>query len=983
MLQKQTITIPLGLGVNTKADEKLVEQGQFNLVCENATFKKVGAVQKRQAYKTMSTTYYTPGSTTGTNTGNYTALSNPPTMSAALGKSVFLRNKVGAYLYSHADDFIYKPTYPIPECKVTTTRVYSTKTSVDQTDSTYDSDEDIILAACRSQALSTSDGVFGLVIFDNTNKTTVSVDAQDAVDTGFTRAGVSRVAGISYYYHVYVNSSGALKVDIYDKNGQNPGAQLSQANVGKYPIAICRHSDNSACYVIVPTTTANTGRILKLSGTSISQNQTFTYSGSSWKSATARFNAATSEVYFAYMTGGNQVRQIVFNASAGVATADAALTNATANGSNTSVSYRQDSTNLFINDDETLGTDYRVSGYVPGLTTKYTENFNTWHCSDMVDLSGVKCALAIDRLGSETNFGIGSSQDYAGTTVFARLAQGAGLSLAHGQLTRMCKISSTVAAVAHPVASHVVGAGVAYTMALTFFEIGQDYKSGSRSILGKNLHFNGGFGAEFDGETLFENGFHLPPSAPIVSNSSAGNLTGTFFYKAVLKWVDKNGQVTRSAPSAGLVSTGAIASKQSSITIKSMPFGVKGLACIVEFYRASTTATNYQYCGEARAAMYGNELAFTTPFVDNTADISANAFLYTTGGVLENNPAPAGKFVFQGGDRVFLGGLDDDNELAYSKKKLFGECTNFNDDLRIRFDSAQFNILGGLTAGGYMDGKIIGFKRNSIFCVTGDGPLETGLDNTFSDPELVSAETGCTEPRSVVMGPEGIFFKGDKGIYLLTRGLTTEYIGSGVEEFNTYNVTSACHVDKKNQVVFTVASSDTSKKYMLAYDYYTKQWSVNYGKRCLDGDVVDSDHLILDSASSAPMVQNGSDFLDDSSYQAMRVKTPWIKLSGVQDFARIWRLYILGTFKSAHTLTVMARYDYDSSYVETFAVAPNLSDAQYQYAVHLIKQKCEAVQFEIYDANQSGTGESMELTALTLEVGIRKGAMKLPAARKY
>ena len=71
MLEKSTITIPLGLGINTKTDEKLVEQGKFNLVSENASFDKVGAVKKRQGYVQLATTYYEPDDTVGSGTGSF------------------------------------------------------------------------------------------------------------------------------------------------------------------------------------------------------------------------------------------------------------------------------------------------------------------------------------------------------------------------------------------------------------------------------------------------------------------------------------------------------------------------------------------------------------------------------------------------------------------------------------------------------------------------------------------------------------------------------------------------------------------------------------------------------------------------------------------------------------------------------------------------------------------------------------------------
>jgi hypothetical protein len=224
-------------------------------------------------------------------------------------------------------------------------------------------------------------------------------------------------------------------------------------------------------------------------------------------------------------------------------------------------------------------------------------------------------------------------------------------------------------------------------------------------------------------------------------------------------------------------------------------------------------------------------------------------------------------------------------------------------------------------------------------------------------------------------------FKGEKGIYLLNRGLSTEYIGAPVEAYNSYQVTSAVLLDKKNQVVFTLrGSNDSTQKFVLVYDYFTQQWSVNTGLVAIDSDVIDSNHLLLDS-SSITYTQSTSSFLDNAVAYSEKVVTPWIKVTGIQDYARIWKVLILGKYKSSHNLIVKAYYDYDDSYVETFTISPSNLDAQYQYSCHLRKQKCEAVKFEIYDTNASG--ESMELTALTLEVGVRKGSMKLAATRKY
>jgi predicted DNA-binding protein (UPF0251 family) len=97
----------------------------------------------------------------------------------------------------------------------------------------------------------------------------------------------------------------------------------------------------------------------------------------------------------------------------------------------------------------------------------------------------------------------------------------------------------------------------------------------------------------------------------------------------------------------------------------------------------------------------------------------------------------------------------------------------------------------------------------------------------------------------------------------------------------------------------------------------------------------------------------------------------------------VWSATILGKYKSVHGLRVNVYYDYDETTVTTYTINPSSQDKQYQYRIHLGKQKCEAIQFEIFDIGQQDAGESMELTALTLEVGVKSGSYKLPATRKY
>jgi len=980
-MQRSTITIPLGLGVNTKTDEKLVEAGAFNLVCENASFDKVGAVKKRQGYGVYSSTIFQTFGAPNTSI-NISSLSFKPVTAAAIGSQIFLKNSLGNYYYSHEGNFVQGDSDPIPEASVSSVPILSTKTSIDSQDCDYDQYERILAVGARDgfiQSFGLGVGGTQFALYDIDAKTSVMPsyvsDALGSNRFGFVRAGFTRVSGVSYYHHCFVNSDNILSINTFNKYAQTL-ASFTQANIladgvttaTKGPISAARSSNDQTYFFIVPTTTAATGRFIAISGTTITFNTTFAHVGTGWKSSTACFNSSASRVHFSYIQDSGVVNEIIFNPNGTVFAASVAL----AATSMLTCSYVQGDPFTLILNNATNCSKLFIPSSSLSIVNRFTQNV-----TDTFLINGNQTTFIIDNLDSNTYMSIGSTGLNSGASVNARLDTGTGL-ITVNQIGRAALISSSIAVAPLPRLSSDNGDYKTYTLQLTFLGIQPNYKSGSRSVIGPNLHMVGGIVTEFDGAKNLENGFLIQPKKPTLTGVSVGVLTGAYTYCSVLKYIDKKGQVTRSEPSQ--FTTITVATKIIDINLSITPFGLRARDCKVEIYRSLAGGSTLYFLREFSVDLYSFTSGIVTDATipDNTLDsvISDNTQLYTTGNVLANNPAPASKFMTQGGNRIFLGGLEDENEIAYSKKKLFGESVSFSDFFRIRFDSSQFNIVGGVTAIGYMDDKFIAFKRNSIFFISGDGPNELGANDSFTQPELVSSETGCTDPRSVILTPTGLMFKGEKGIYLLGRGLNTQYIGSAVESYNSFNVNSAVHLDKKNQVIFTLSSGD-----VLVYDYFTQQWSVTTGFQCLDSDNLSGDHLILNASTNIPSIQNSIDFIDGITPYAVKIITPWIKVSGIQDYGRIWKAVIVGKYKTAHTLKVKVYYNYDETYSDSFDILPSVLDKTYQYSMSMIQQKCESMKFEIYDENI--VGESMELTAITLEVGLKTGSYKLPATRKY
>lgn len=504
---------------------------------------------------------------------------------------------------------------------------------------------------------------------------------------------------------------------------------------------------------------------------------------------------------------------------------------------------------------------------------------------------------------------------------------------------------------------------------------------GCRSKVGQSIYFTGGMTVEIDRSKAHENGFILNPHIrQVEQNSGTPNpniADKTFRYIVVYEYIDSFGQITRSAPSPSFEYTASGTAESLTISFNmpllslktSLEDTLEVSAPVAVLYRNTSGGSIFYRIGERILTSNTGGVSSITD-ASSDATIINNEVLYTTGNILENDPAPIGKFSTSGGGRIFVGGLEQDDEIAYSKVQLFGESVSFSDFLRLRITSGTSADKSRLSALGFMDGKLIVFRQNSIYFIQGDGPNETGGGGSFTEPEPISSDVGCIDPRSVLNTPMGLMFKSRKGIYLLDRGLQTSYIGAGVEDFNGEKIKAAIMSEKFNEARF-----HTEQGKVLVFNFYSNQWSYFIDQTTIDADSWKSYPVSIVNDTVMAEYEN---IYDNSS---MTFETPWLKLSGLQDFGRIWSLNILGTYKSTHELQVQAFYDYQDSTPDTYTITPLITDTQYQYRIHLRRQKCESVKFIIKDINP--VGEAMELSALTMEVGLKSGSFKLAASRTY
>lgn len=326
-------------------------------------------------------------------------------------------------------------------------------------------------------------------------------------------------------------------------------------------------------------------------------------------------------------------------------------------------------------------------------------------------------------------------------------------------------------------------------------------------------------------------------SAPTLSGAVASNSTGSltsgalYQYRAVIERIDRSATRFRSAPSA-VISMATGASDDTGTLTVLYPanllrtFGRSSSAFdppqdsrhVVHVYRTQANgSTFYRATPPQGAPILTNG---TTTWIDTISDLQVitRETLYTDGGVLDNNHPPSCRFVAITEDRVWLGGLWDDNQIQSSKIVVPSEAVQFSDDPPFRV------VLPAKCTGlAVQDGVLVAFCETAVYAVQGFGPNDQG-QGEWGSPRCVTRATGCVNERSILETSAGIFFQSTRGIELLPRGLGEPVlIGAPVQ------LTLGSDLVLSAAVVRTGASSTarfvTGSNIVLVYDLDTGAWS--------------------------------------------------------------------------------------------------------------------------------------------------------------
>jgi hypothetical protein len=360
-------------------------------------------------------------------------------------------------------------------------------------------------------------------------------------------------------------------------------------------------------------------------------------------------------------------------------------------------------------------------------------------------------------------------------------------------------------------------------------------------------------------------------------------------------------------------------------------------------------------------------------YVDTMADedLEVKPLLYSSGepgSVVPNGPIASHRICVHQG-RMWAIDDEDPSRLAFTKRRSPGVAAEFSPTLYMVLseDAEAIESIGG---------ALIVFSESKIWAITGEGPDDTGAGE-FYPARLVSSVVGCNIQASVCHTATGLVFAGTDGrIYQVDMSLAVRRIDEPVEDELDGRIVTQIVLDRENQLVrVMLAKTAITHGTQLVYDYAHDRWSPWDGfagvRNCLPTE--DGVYHLAEYSTVAGklLAETQSAWKRNAVAYPLDISTAWIRLQALMGFQRVWWQYVLGTWKSAHSLVMEIYLDYSDTPSETVTIDLSTDPGGYLIRRKLAKQKCTAIKVRLYDADQAGTCESCELTGLEMVVGAK------------
>ena len=409
---------------------------------------------------------------------------------------------------------------------------------------------------------------------------------------------------------------------------------------------------------------------------------------------------------------------------------------------------------------------------------------------------------------------------------------------------------------------------------------------------------------EWDGTALTEAAPLCRPSVQL-DVSAAGSESGTFSLVAIYRWVDSKGRLHRSAPSEA-VSTGAISAKEITAYVhKPLFYALEGLTVSQdlepELYITESNGSTYYLANVATGTNKGKKFydtdddyfwTFSAVVPGQTSDPA----LYSTGASGEElvpEPPPAFRDIKRIGDRLWGVDAEEPTRIWYTKPLVTGYAAEWSTACTLTIGDNAVAIVA-------LAGNPTFLCEAGIWQVYGAGPDATG-SGSFSPAVRIASECSCIDPVSVCRTPIGVVFRGRRGYYAVQDSGEVAPFGlpidpsTRVSELASYDCGRVVFDEVQNEI--RVCDREDGKHFV--YNLVEQKWSEwtqsTSAQNILDIAVARGRVWYLHRGASSSSIRReyGVDETDHSlGTESWSLQTPWIRLSGVAGYARVWEVVV-------------------------------------------------------------------------------------------
>lgn len=459
------------------------------------------------------------------------------------------------------------------------------------------------------------------------------------------------------------------------------------------------------------------------------------------------------------------------------------------------------------------------------------------------------------------------------------------------------------------------------------------------------------FPLTWDGRELFDLGGMLTTPYAILAPTGGTEdwsacATGVYRFRALYRWTDATGTAHRSRPSK-LLTTEYTA-------------GGSGLGPQLMVARPySITRADVErlvYISDNSGAGKTEHLAGMVVYVDGDSSSlavpqsAAYPMIYTTeaeGAERGPQPPPPARDIAIVGSRCWILDAEVPSRYVYSKLRIAGIGYEFHPSFEVILPSGA----GEGMAVREWQGVPVFLAQYGVYQASGDGPLNNGLNGSYSAPVQIS-DYGCSNTASVVTFPGGIMWQYEDRFAMLT--------GTGVQlvpDFLcTHDVSATAVLTGANEVLFFSATVAEVR----VYNYEVGRWTT------WDSDTLpepvqqasalpyDPDTVLVYSKASGKVRR-----LEAGTFSAaphMTLATDWVLLGGdFQDHVIIRELVFSAAISGPHGLEIDLWMDYEtaaSTHREWTAMqVTGLGGAAARYTVRVTpdQHNCRAFRVRVRD----------------------------------